>query len=117
MVACPKPPKIIRDPQHLRMVRQLPCCLTWRTHDVECHHLLRTGEHAMGRRSGDNWGVPLAAFLHRQLHDGPLDEKDFFAKHGGADMAPLKIANRLYMLTERGLKGEEWLSEGRKVIE
>ena len=106
---------IIRDPKHLRMVRQLPCCLTWRTYGVEVHHLLRTGEHAMGRRSGDNWAIPLANFLHRQLHDGPMDEQEFLAKHGLDNS--LKVANRLYMLTERDLKGERWLEEARKIIE
>ena len=115
MVACPKPPKIIRDPQHLRMVRQLPCCVSMHTYGVEAHHLLRTGQHAMARKSGDNFVLPIRSDLHRLLHDGPVDEMDFLAEHGLVD--PLTKAASLWSLTLEGLKNEEWLEEGRRIIE
>jgi hypothetical protein len=74
-------PGLIRDAGHLNYVRSLPCCICKTHYDIQAHHLLRTGEHAMGRRSGDNWAIPLCALHHTQLHmDG--DEIAFLQARG-----------------------------------
>ena len=109
-------PVIIRDPKHLRMVRQLPCCLSLHTHGVEAHHLLRVPGHekCMGRKSGDNWCIPLRCDLHRKLHDGRDDERVFLANY---DMNGVELAKQLWALTEQGLEADEWLEEGRRIVE
>jgi hypothetical protein len=66
--------------RHLDLVRQLPCIITYEKPTVP-HHLLRTGEHGMGRKSSDQWAVPMTAAAHDALHtDG--DEGAFFSRHG-----------------------------------
>ena len=62
-----KPPKPIRDKPHLEFVAGLPCCVCG-SEPVQVHHVLRSGEHAMGRRSGDNWAIPLCFGCHNSLH-------------------------------------------------
>lgn len=60
---------------HLAMVRNLPCCVcgrggpgVWVVPVIEAHHLLRTGEHGIGRRSSDRWAIPLCPYCHSNLH-------------------------------------------------
>ena len=65
--------------QHLDLIRKLPCCVC-HGGDVEPHHLLRTGEHGMGRKSSDRWAIPLCAPHHDMLHrhgdeDGFLSDR------------------------------------------
>ena len=66
---------------HLDLVRQLPCLISGRLPAGHAHHLLRTGEHGMGRKSSDRWAVPLAPDQHDALHRQG-DEDAFFARHG-----------------------------------
>ena len=58
-----KPPPPIRDESHLANLRECCCVICQTTLNVEPHHLLRTPEKAMGRRSGDNWAIPLCGGL------------------------------------------------------
>jgi len=112
----PKRPKPIDHETHRNQVRRLPCCCTGRWDGIQAHHLVRdpNGEHCAARRSGDPWAVPLYWEAHAKLHDGPLDEPAFFAQYGVDQIA---VARKLWALTERGLKGEAWLEEGRRIIE
>lgn len=87
MIANPKPPKPIRDAKHLENIRQCCCVICGTTENVEAHHLLRTPEKAMGRRSGDDKAVPLCG-ASRNHHRGPDsphmagNETDWFEAHG-----------------------------------
>jgi hypothetical protein len=111
--------EIIRRPAHLSLVRKLPCCLSLHRFNIEAHHLLRVPghEHCLGRKSGDNWAVPVRADLHRLLHNGFFDEPAFCYRQGLPHEDVLDTARRLWALTEEGLKGEAWLEAGRKVVE
>jgi len=60
-------------------IASLPCLLCG-GNEVHAHHLLRTGEHGMGKKSGDEWCVPLCANHHDQLHRRG-DEVVFFGIH------------------------------------
>ena len=80
MSANPKPPRPIRDRKHLAFVASLPCCVSgWIP--VQVHHLLRTPEKAMGRRSGDNHVIPLHWEMHTRLHSSG-NETRFLEIHG-----------------------------------
>ena len=77
-----KPPRPIRDRKHLAFVASLPCCITETPYGVVYHHLLRgTGEKCGGRKSGDNWVLPLCGNMHHELHaDG--NETQFLESYG-----------------------------------
>ena len=83
-----KPPKPIRDAKHLENIKRCCCVIDGSTRGIEVHHLLRTPEKAMGRRSGDNWGIPMHWPNHRVLH-ATGDETAYFESFGlnGPDMA------------------------------
>ena len=69
MTANPKPPRPIRDRKHMAFVGSLPCCITGSDFFVVYHHLLRgTDEKCAGRKSGDNWVIPLTSHVHTALH-------------------------------------------------
>jgi len=48
-------------------ISTLPCLICGNP-EVQVHHLLRTGEHGMGKKSGDEWCVPLCVRHHDELH-------------------------------------------------
>lgn len=103
MPACHKPDRPVRDKAHIAFLRQLPCCITGRTDGVQAHHLLRTSEKAMGRRSGDDKVIPLDHYMHMCLHASG-DETKFLGSHGIDGPA---LANALYAATgdhEQGLR-------------
>lgn len=86
----PQPKPKVRegmDANHLANVRKLPCCVCGIAGSTVAHHLLRTGEHGMGRKSSDRWAIPLCEGIavkdgcHRALHDAG-DEEAFLVKHG-----------------------------------
>jgi len=112
-------PTIIRNPAHLRLVAQLPCCCTGNPFNVVAHHLVRdpNGEHCLSRKSGDNWAIPLRNDLHvggnKSLHNGPLDEPEFLAQYGVDGIA---LAKQLWALTEQGLRGAKWIEAGERVV-
>lgn len=76
-----KPPPPIRSRKHIIFVRSLPCCITGRTAVVQAHHLLKTSEKCMGRRSGDDKVIPLHWQIHDALHASG-DETGFLAGYG-----------------------------------
>lgn len=70
---------LIRSKGFLKFVASLPCMICGGF--SQAHHLLRTGEHSAGRKSGDDKAVPLCPPHHRALHDSG-DEIGFFEMHG-----------------------------------
>lgn len=75
--------------EHLDNIRQC-CCLICGVQGpglVDPHHLLRTGEHGLNRKSADKWAVPLCRDLNNGHHmgsNGPHahgDEDAWFAQH------------------------------------
>lgn len=66
---------------HLAMVRQLPCLGCGRQPPNQPHHLLRTGERGLSRKSSDRWAVPLCFGCHANLHHTG-DEDAWFAAIG-----------------------------------
>lgn len=67
---------------HLAMVRKLPCCVCGLSSNyTEAHHLLRTGEHGMGRKSSDRWAISLCQYHHDRLH-AHGDEEAFLMQFG-----------------------------------
>lgn len=88
----------IRDPEYLAQVRQTPCIICGLARS-DAHHMLRTPEKGMGRKSGDNWVTPLCSGLHGH-HVGPDsphghgNETVWFCSHG--IYRPHAIAEALY---------------------
>jgi hypothetical protein len=71
---------------HLAMVRKLPCCVCGPSRynsvmPIVAHHLLRTGEHGMGRKSSDRWALSLCDIHHKELHANG-DEEAYLMSHG-----------------------------------
>lgn len=92
-----KPPPPIRDRKHLAFVAGLPCCITETPYGVVYHHLLRgTGEKCAGRKSGDNWVIPLCGDMHHELHADGNETR--FLKQWGIDDGPA-LAKVLYEAT------------------
>ena len=75
-----KPEKPWRSKTYLRHIASLPCVACGAS-PSECHHLLRTREKAMGRKSGDNWCISLCQNCHTGLHlDG--NERRWLGERG-----------------------------------
>lgn len=101
---------IIRNEKHLKFIRQLPCCVCGSDRsDVNrvAHHLLRTGEHGMSQRSGDDKSIPLcvphhdAQFNKSLHHDG--NETEWLKRYGIPD--PLELAAQLYACNQNHERG------------
>lgn len=69
------------DANHLANVRQLVCLVCGSGPPNHAHHLLRSGEHAMGRKSSDRWAISLCDRHHRELHAAG-DEDAYLMQHG-----------------------------------
>lgn len=65
---------------HLAMLRRCPCVICGK-YPSDPHHLLRTAEKGMGRRSSDQWALSMCRTHHDALH-AHGDEDAFFAEHG-----------------------------------
>lgn len=87
-----KPDPPIRDKEHLKWVADLACCCCGAPADC-AHHLLRTNEKCMGRKSGDDKVLPLCNYHHDSLHRNG-NEPAFLASHGVK--TPIEYAKNLY---------------------
>lgn len=67
-------PKRIRDRDHLRFVASQPCLVCGRP-GAQAHHLKFVQPRALGRKTGDQWTVPLCALHHRAVHDAGNEEQ------------------------------------------
>lgn len=74
---------------HLADVRKCDCLGCGRVCQagvIQPHHLLRTGDRGMSRRSADRWAVPLCFLCHDPRQSGSVhhsgDEDAWFAQRG-----------------------------------
>ncbi len=56
----------VKDKKHLSWVRSQGCliCERW----SQAHHVMFAEPSAMGKKSGDDWAVPLCADHHTEVH-------------------------------------------------
>ena len=84
-------PRLYRNKEHLRFVAQQPCLLCARK-PSDPHHLRFVQPRALGRKSSDEYAVPLCRAHHRAVHRAG-DEAGWW-KAAGID--PTKIARKLW---------------------
>lgn len=81
------------DEAHLAFIRTLPCIACGRT-GCDVHHLLRTAERGMGRKSDDNHTLPMCHEQHMELHtDG--NERRYLLAHAGIE-DPVGLSEAIY---------------------
>jgi hypothetical protein len=91
-------PRRYRNKEHLRYVTLQPCLLCARK-PSDAHHLRFVQPRALGRKTSDEFAVPLCRIHHRAAHRAG-DERAWW-KAAGID--PLKIARTLW----RDTRGQE----------
>ena len=86
----------IKAEAYLKWIRTQPClvCGRWSI----AHHLMHAEPSAMGKKSGDNWAVPLCADHHTDLHRFG-DELTWWAMRG---IDPIKWAEETYQDENNG---------------
>ena len=89
-----------RDKTHLRFVALQPCLLCGRN-PSDPHHLRFAQSRAMGRKTSDEFVIPLCRTHHRQNHQVG-DELSWWKQRG---IDPLPVARRLWE-TSRGGSGK-----------
>jgi hypothetical protein len=94
-------PRRYRNKEHLRFVIRQPCLLCGRK-PSDPHHLRFVQPRALGRKSSDEFAVPLCRTHHRAVHRA-RDERAWW-KATGID--PLKVARKLWKDT-LGNKGHD----------
>ena len=87
-------PKRYRNKEHLQFVAQQACVLCDRK-PSEAHHIRFVQPRALGRKTSDEFAVPLCRAHHRAVHRTG-DEKAWWQQAG---IDPLKIARKLWKLT------------------
>jgi hypothetical protein len=87
-----------RDKIHLRFVALQPCLLCGRT-PSDPHHLRFAQPRALGRKTSDEFVVPLCRAHHNQNHQVG-DEESWWQRNG---IDPLPVANRLWEISRRGV--------------
>lgn len=74
-------------PPHRAWIRQHHCCVSGcMEHPIECAHVRRGTDGAMGQKPSDRWTISLCWRHHREQHE--LGEKGFELKHD-LDLAAL----------------------------
>lgn len=98
----------IEDKEHLKFIRNLPCCVTGKRGTVEAAHI-RMANPLYGKREvggsekpDDRWSLPLSAEEHRKQH--AMNEADYW-KQVGID--PFAVALALHSCS-----GDEEIAEG-----
>jgi len=94
-------PRRYRNKEHLRYVTLQPCLLCARK-PSDAHHLRFVQPRALGRKTSDEFAVPLCRIHHRAAHRAG-DERAWW-KAAGID--PLKVARKLWRDT-RDNKGQD----------
>jgi len=94
-------PRRYRNKEHLRYVTLQPCLLCARK-PSDAHHLRFVQPRALGRKTSDEFAVPLCRIHHRAAHRAG-DERAWW-KAAGID--PIKIARKLWRDT-RDNKGQD----------
>ncbi len=91
-------PRRHRDKLHLRFVALQPCLLCGRT-PSDPHHLRFAQPRALGRKTSDEFVVPLCRAHHRQNHQ--IGDEIAWWRSNGID--PVQVANRLWDISRGGL--------------
>jgi hypothetical protein len=87
-------PRRYRNKDHLRHVAKQPCIVCGRK-PSDPHHLRHMQPRALGRRTSDEFVVPLCRVHHREMHRA-ADEGAWWKKAG---IDPIKIARKLWKET------------------
>src|SRR5207245_8443776 len=90
-------PRRYRNREHLRYVAQQACLICGRKQS-DAHHLRYLQPRALGRKTSDEFAVPLCRSHHRAVHRAG-DERAWW-KAAGID--PVKIARQLWRQTRLG---------------
>jgi hypothetical protein len=83
------------DPEHVKNIMKLPCCVTGSMVNVDPHHLKMYTDRGTAKRAEDRYCVPLSHDLHffdLELK-GSKNEESWFAKKG---INPWELANALW---------------------
>lgn len=86
-----KGPERIRSVKYLNFIRGKPCLYCGSP--GEAHHLTFAQPRAMGKKTGDQYTVPLCHGHHMELHESPMPERTWWALIG---IDPLKWAEDTY---------------------
>lgn len=70
-----------RSPKHLKLIRELSCCICKTDYDIHAHHLTFTQHAAMGLKVCDSKTVPLCMFHHMELHQQYGNERKFWLNY------------------------------------
>jgi hypothetical protein len=92
-------PRRRRDKAHLRFVASQPCLICEQT-PSDPHHLRFAQPRALGRKTSDEFVVPLCRAHHRQNHQTG-DELSWWRATGSE---PMKVAQELWKIS-RGIRG------------
>jgi hypothetical protein len=84
-------PRRYRNPDHLRYVAQQPCVICGRK-PSDPHHVRYVQPRALGRKSSDEFAVPLCRIHHRLVHR--VGNESAWWKDVGID--PLEVAAKLW---------------------
>lgn len=87
-------PRRKRDKQHLRFVASQPCLICGRA-PSDAHHLRFAQPRAMGRKSSDEFVVPLCRTHHRENHQTGREESWW----ASVSIDPLDIATKLWRIS------------------
>jgi hypothetical protein len=87
-------PRRYRNKDHLRHVAKQPCIVCGRK-PSDPHHLRHMQPRALGRKTSDEYVVPLCRVHHREMHRA-ADERAWWKKTG---IDPIKIARKLWKET------------------
>jgi hypothetical protein len=87
-------PRRYRNKDHLRQVAKQPCIVCGRK-PSDPHHLRHMQPRALGRKTSDEYVVPLCRVHHREMHRA-ADERAWWKKAG---IDPIKIARKLWKET------------------
>jgi hypothetical protein len=87
-------PRRIRHKRHLQYVSAQACLVCGRQ-PTDAHHLRFAQPRAMGRKSSDEFTVPLCRIHHRQLHQAGNE----IAWWKGFGIKPIEVAERLWAKT------------------
>jgi hypothetical protein len=87
-------PRRYRNKDHLRHVARQPCIVCGRK-PSDPHHLRHMQPRALGRKTSDEYVVPLCRVHHREMHRA-ADERAWW-KQAGID--PIKIARKFWQET------------------
>lgn len=91
-------PRRKRDKQHLRFVASQPCLICGRA-PSDAHHLRFAQPRAMGRKSSDEFVVPLCRTHHRQNHQTGREESWW----ASVSIDPIEIATKLWSISHGSL--------------